>query len=80
MCVYVFVCVSETNFLWPNSLLILWFTTERSEWVICQEETRFREEELTLIQLEIESFGGFHHLFGDKGHRLNILSRTVIVK
>lgn len=41
--------------------LFLGYTFGRPEWVSCQDNnSRFREDELTPIQLEIASSGGFH--------------------
>ncbi len=60
--------------------LFLGYTFGRPEWVSCQDNnSRFREDELTLIQLEIASPVEFHQLFWDKGSVLVVLYMMFIV-
>lgn len=60
--------------------LFLGYTLGGPEWVSCQHnKSRFREDELTLIQLEIDSCPRYHQLFWGKGTVLDVLYMTFIV-
>lgn len=62
------------------TLILVFFTMERSEWVIMSRQDLLPRERAEPNPAGNRVFGGFHQLFGDKGHWVNILSRAVIVK
>lgn len=69
--------VSRTKFLWPDLFpYSISGVYHRETWVDELSRQQVRQDELTLIQLEIASSGGVHQLFWDKGRALVGLHMT----